>query len=80
MENITVSVIIPVYNGEKYIEKCLKSVLEQTLPNIEIICIDDGSTDSTLDILKSFKCISKNIIIERQKNSGSGIEIGRAHV
>ncbi|MDD7025946.1 MAG: glycosyltransferase family 2 protein [Lachnospiraceae bacterium] len=73
MENITVSVIIPVYNGEKYIEKCLKSVLEQTLPNIEIICIDDGSTDSTLDILKSFKCISKNIIIERQKNSGSGI-------
>ena len=52
---IKFSVIIPVYNVEKYIEECLISVLNQTLKEIEIICIDDGSTDDTLRILNNLK-------------------------
>ncbi len=47
-----VSVIIPVYNVEKYLRECLDSVVNQTLKDIEIICVDDGSTDSSLEILK----------------------------
>ena len=47
-----VSVIIPVYNVEKYIGECLDSVINQTLKEIEIICVDDGSTDNSLNILK----------------------------
>ena len=46
-----VSVIIPVYNGERFIEQCLNSVLNQTYENLEIICINDGSTDQSLKML-----------------------------
>ena len=49
-----VSIIIPVYNSEKYLEECLNSVFSQTYKNIEIIVIDDGSTDSSSEILKKF--------------------------
>jgi len=45
-----VSVIIPVYNVEKYLRECLDSVINQTLKDIEIICVDDGSTDNSLAI------------------------------
>ena len=48
-----VSVIIPVYNVEEYLNQCLNSVIRQTLQDIEIICVDDGSTDHSLEILKS---------------------------
>ena len=51
-QDIKVSVIIPVYNTEKYLKQCLDSVCAQTLQEIEIICVDDGSTDSSPDILK----------------------------
>ena len=47
-----ISVIIPVYNVEKYLCECLDSVINQTLQDIEIICINDGSKDGSLDILK----------------------------
>ena len=50
-----VSVIIPVFNSEKYISQCLDSICSQTLKDIEIICIDDGSTDSSLEIIKLWK-------------------------
>lgn len=49
-----VSVIIPVYNVEKYLEECLDSVCNQTLANIEIVCVNDGSTDGSLDILNAY--------------------------
>ena len=50
----TVSVIIPVYNMENYLEECLNSVISQTLNDFEIICINDGSTDSSLRILQKY--------------------------
>jgi len=49
---VKVSVIIPVYNVEKYLRRCLDSVVNQTLKDIEIICINDGSTDGSLAVLK----------------------------
>ena len=48
-----ISVIVPVYNSEKYLSKCLESLVNQTFQDIEIICIDDGSTDKSLEILKN---------------------------
>jgi glycosyltransferase involved in cell wall biosynthesis len=65
-----VSVIIPVYNAEKYIEECLNSVVNQTLNDIEIICINDGSTDKSLEILRRYKKANSNIKIINQKNCG----------
>ena len=49
--NVKVSVVMPVYNVENYIEECLDSLINQTLKEIEIICVDDGSTDGTLKVL-----------------------------
>lgn len=63
-----VSVILPVYNGEKYIKKCIDSVLNQTYKNIELVCINDGSTDNTLKIIKSIK--DKRLVIIDKKNTG----------
>ena len=50
-----VSVIIPVYNTKDYLNECLESITNQTLTDMEIICIDDGSTDSSSDILKEYQ-------------------------
>ncbi|MCM1217931.1 MAG: glycosyltransferase [Lachnospiraceae bacterium] len=58
---------------EKYLEECLDSVLAQTLKEIEIICVDDGSTDNSSNILKKYLVANKNIVILTQKNSGSGM-------
>jgi len=67
-----ISVIIPVYNVEKYLENCLESVINQTLSEIEIICINDGSTDNSLQILKDFAQNDKRIKIINKGNSGQG--------
>ena len=50
-----VSIIIPVYNLENYIENCLNSIVNQTYRELEILCIDDGSTDKSAEIIKSFR-------------------------
>lgn len=63
-----VSVIVPVYNGEKTIKKCLDSILAQTLKEIEVIVVNDNSTDSTLDVLKSYK--KKIVVINNEENLG----------
>lgn len=68
--NIKVSVIIPVYNTEKYLDSCLESVENQTLKDIEIICINDGSKDNSLEILKNHKSKDNRIKIIDQENSG----------
>ena len=67
MTSELVSIIIPVYNSERYLEECLDSVISQTYQNIEIIIVDDGSTDSSSKILKKF---SKKICVFSQKNNG----------
>lgn len=71
--NPQVSIIIPVYNGEKYLERCLKSVLEQEYRDIEIIIIDDGSTDGSEYIYSKYKEIDKRIVILKQKNMGVSV-------
>jgi len=72
MENIKVSIIIPVYNTSKYLKQCLDSVINQTLTEIEIICIDDGSTDKSLTILKEYQNKDKRIKILTQKHQKQG--------
>ncbi len=67
-----ISVLIPIYNSEKYIEECIKSVINQTYRNIEIICINDGSTDSTKNILENLQKIDNRIKIINKKNTGYG--------
>ena len=68
-----VSVIIPVYNVEQYLRECLDSVVNQTLREIEIICVDDGSTDSSLDILKEYASKDKRITVIGQQNLHAGV-------
>ncbi|AZZ60445.1 glycosyltransferase [Oenococcus sp. UCMA 16435] len=70
MVNPKVSIIVPCYNVEDYLESSLNSIFLQTYQNIEIIAINDGSTDSTLDILKHFKKNEQNIEIINQNNHG----------
>lgn len=67
-----VTIIIPIYNAEKTIERCLNSCIEQTLKDIEIICINDGSTDGTLNILKKYESKYSTIRVINQKNMGTG--------
>lgn len=67
-----ISVIIPVYNDEEYIDKCLSSIVDQTLKDIEIICINDESSDSSLEILKRYQEDDDRIKIINQKNQGAG--------
>ncbi len=68
-----VSVIIPVYNAEPYIRQCLESVQNQTLQDIEIICVDDGSTDQSLEILREFEKKDPRIQVFCQKNLFAGV-------
>ncbi len=70
-KEIKISVIVPVYNTGKYLEKCLRSVIVQDLEEIEIICVNDGSTDNSLEILKRLKLEDKRIVIIDKKNGGS---------
>lgn len=68
--NPEVSIIMPCYNGKDYIRKSLDSVLSQTYKDFELICVNDGSTDNTLEILKEYKKKHDNIIIIDKKNEG----------
>lgn len=72
MKNPKVSVIIPVYNMGKYIRECLDTVVAQSLKNIEIICVDDGSTDSSRSIISEYRQRDKRIILLTQENQGAG--------
>lgn len=68
-----ITVIIPIYNVSKYLRNCLESVINQTYKNLEIICINDGSTDDSLSILKEYKENDNRIIIIDKKNEGVSI-------
>jgi len=69
---VKISVVIPVYNAEKYLKKCLDSILTQSLSDIEIICVDDGSSDDSFDILKLYAARDGRLQLISQKNSGPG--------
>lgn len=65
-----ISIVVPVYNIEKYIARCIKSILNQTYDNLEIILVDDGSTDNSARICKSLQNVDPRIIVLSQKNTG----------
>ena len=79
--NTLISVIVPVYNTEKYLERCVKSLIQQTYRNIEIILVNDGSMDKSFEICKKLQEKYKNIILINKKNGGlssarnAGIEV-----
>lgn len=70
---VKLSIIIPVYNVENYLSRCLESILNQTFNDFEIICVNDGSTDNSLAVLQKFKSNDERIIIIDKKNEGSGV-------
>lgn len=67
-----VSIIVPTYNVKRYLEECLNSIVGQTLKDLEIICVNDGSTDTSLEILKKYAASDDRIIIIDKKNAGYG--------
>lgn len=69
---IKVSVIVPVYNVEQYLEECLNSIVGQSLKELEIICVNDGSTDASLDILRKYEKKDNRIIVMTGPNGGYG--------
>lgn len=83
--NLKISFIVPVYNVEKYLEKCIESIVNQTIDSKEIILIDDGSTDKSLDICYKYRKIYNNIkVISKEnggqssaRNMGIGIAVGK---
>ena len=76
LNRAVVSIVIPVHNGEKYIKESIDSCLAQTYSNIEIIVVDDKSTDSTLEILKEYGEKIKVFPVEKQNGLGNVINIG----
>ena len=70
---VAVSVIMPVYNSSKYLNSSIESIQKQTLKDIEIICVDDGSTDDSLDILIDLNNEYGNIKVVFQENLGPGM-------
>lgn len=70
MNNDLVSIIIPVYNVAQYLDDCLNSIIRQTYKNLEIIIIDDGSTDDSLEICRSFTAKDKRLKVLHQDNAG----------
>lgn len=70
--DVKVSVIIPVYNVEPYLRECVESILNQTLKEIELICVDDGSTDGSLGILREYEAKDSRVTVLTQQNRGGG--------
>ncbi|MGG0716046.1 glycosyltransferase [Robertmurraya massiliosenegalensis] len=78
MKRVKVSIIIPVFNSEKFINRCMESVLNQTMEDIEIIVVNDGSTDRSFEILTKLEEEFDHIILLNQENSGQAIARNRA--
>ena len=71
-DSIKISVVVPIFNVEDYIKPCLDSILNQTFTDFEVICVNDGSTDSSLDILKEYAAKDYRIKIINKDNAGYG--------
>lgn len=67
---IKISIVVAIYNIENYLEKCLKSLISQKTNEVEIICVNDGSTDNSLEIINKYKNIDDRIIVINQENKG----------
>lgn len=76
-ERVKVSIVIPIYNVERYLRQCLDSVVNQTLKEIEIICVDDGSTDSSPEIIAEYAARDSRIKVITKANSGYGNSMNR---
>lgn len=74
---VKVSVVIPVYNVEDFLEECLESITNQTLTDIEIICVNDGSKDRSLDILNEYAQKDSRITVIDQENGGHAVATNR---
>ena len=72
MKNPKVSILVPICNVERYLRECLNSLVNQTLREIEIICINDGSTDSSLSIIREYERRDERIVVIDKPNSGYG--------
>ena len=70
---IKISVIVPIYNVEKYLKKCLDSIIYQSLKDIEIIMVDDGSTDSCSQICDYYSSLDERIKVVHKENQGLGL-------
>lgn len=70
MQRPEISVLIPVYNAERFLERCLDSVLSQPIDSLEIICLDNGSTDSSREILTRYAAKDARVRVIRQQNAG----------
>lgn len=68
-----ISVIVPVYNTAPYLKRCLDSVLKSTYQNLEIICVNDGSTDESLSILEQYQALDNRVVVINQNNSGVSV-------
>ena len=69
---IKVSVIIPVYNAQEYLTECISSVRKQTIAELEMLCVDDGSTDDSLRVMRELQKRDNRIHIFQQSNQGAG--------
>ena len=72
-----ISVLIPIYNVEKYLAECLESIINQTYSDLEIICINDGSTDNSLSIINKYAKLDDRIVLLDKENSGYGDSMNR---
>lgn len=70
MENPTISIIVPVYNVEKYLDRCIQSILNQTFKDFELILVDDGSTDNSGFICEKYKEMDNRIVVIHKENGG----------
>lgn len=74
---VKVSVVVPIYNVKPYLRQCLDSILSQTLKEIEIICVNDGSTDGSKDVISEYAKKDRRIVVINKANSGYGASMNR---
>lgn len=78
-ENL-ISIIVPVYNAECHLAQCIESIINQKYSNLQIILVDDGSTDQSGKICDEYVQKDSRVQVIHRKNGGPTVEIGRAHV